>query len=109
MDRTRPDTILARRASAGSYLTGFFLAALFTVLAFVAAAAKFFVPPGIILVCIAGLATVQILAHLHYFLHLDAPRLERPNVLTLICTGLILILFVACTLWIMSDLNYRMM
>jgi cytochrome o ubiquinol oxidase operon protein cyoD len=47
--------------------------------------------------------------HLHYFLHLDASRRERWNVLALIFTVLIAIIFVAGSLWVMSDLDYRMM
>jgi cytochrome o ubiquinol oxidase operon protein cyoD len=46
---------------------------------------------------------------LHYFLHLDTSSAARWNVLALIFTFLIMILFVGGTLWIMSNLNYRMM
>ena len=52
---------------------------------------------------------VQILVHLHYFLHLDTSSASRWNVLALIFTLLIMVLFVGGTLWIMYTLNYRMM
>ena len=60
--------------------------------------------PGI---CVAGI--LQILVHLHYFLHLDASSTQRWNVLALIFTFLIMVLFVGGTLWVMYTLNLRMM
>ena len=62
-----------------------------------------------VLVGIFGAAIVQILVHLHYFLHLDTSSAARWNVLALMFTVLIMILFVGGTLWIMYNLNYRMM
>ncbi len=56
---------------------------------------------------IAGI--LQILVHLHYFLHLDASSAARWNVAALVFTILIMILFVGGTFWIMYTLNYRMM
>ena len=58
---------------------------------------------------IFGAAALQILVHLHYFLHLDTSSTMRWNVLALVFTVLILVLFVGGTLWIMANLNYRMM
>jgi cytochrome o ubiquinol oxidase subunit IV len=52
---------------------------------------------------------VQILVHLHYFLHLDTSSAARWNLLAMMFTLLILALFVGGTLWIMFNLNYRMM
>jgi cytochrome o ubiquinol oxidase operon protein cyoD len=66
-------------------------------------------PKWAILAAIYCAAVAQILVHLHYFLHLDASRRERWNVLALIFTVLIAIIFVAGSLWVMSDLDYRMM
>jgi len=63
-------------------------------------------------VVVAGIfmaAVVQILVHLHYFLHLDRSSEARWNVLALIFTVFIMVLFVVGTLWIMYDLNLRMM
>jgi cytochrome o ubiquinol oxidase operon protein cyoD len=47
--------------------------------------------------------------HLHYFLHLDTSSTARWNVLAIIFTLIIMVLFVGGTLWIMYNLNYRMM
>ena len=62
-----------------------------------------------VLVGIFCAAVAQILVHLHYFLHLDTSSAARWNVLALVFTVLIMVLFVGGTLWIMSNLNYRMM
>jgi cytochrome o ubiquinol oxidase subunit IV len=52
---------------------------------------------------------VQILVHLHFFLHLDGSSAARWNVTALVFTILILALYVGGTLWIMFNLNSRMM
>ena len=56
-----------------------------------------------------GAAVVQMLVHLHYFLHLDRSSSARWNVLALLFTLLIMFIFVGGSIWIMFDLNYRMM
>jgi cytochrome o ubiquinol oxidase subunit IV len=53
-------------------------------------------------------AFVQILVHLHYFLHLDASSRARWNVLALLFAVLIMVLVVGGTIWIMYNLNYRL-
>ena len=58
-------------------------------------------------ILVAGI--VQILVHLHYFLHLDTTSAARWNEVALMFTILILTLFVGGSLWIMLTLNYRMM
>jgi cytochrome o ubiquinol oxidase subunit IV len=108
MSQASIDSTGVSRGSLKSYLTGFVLALILTAIPFAlvmrgalsgaAALAGIFV---------AGL--VQILVHLHYFLHLDTTSAARWNVLAMIFTLLIMALFVGGTLWIMSTLNYRMM
>ena len=96
------------RGSLKSYLTGFVLSLILTAIPFAlvmsGARSSAATLAGI---CSAGL--VQILVHLHYFLHLDTSSAARWNVAALIFTLLIMILFVGGTLWIMWTLNYRMM
>jgi len=96
------------RGSLKSYLTGFVLSLILTAIPFalVMSGAR---PAAAVLAGICGAGIVQILVHLHYFLHLDTSSAARWNVLALIFTFLIMILFVGGTLWIMSNLNYRMM
>ena len=96
------------RGSLKSYLTGFVLSLILTAIAFALAMRGTLSSTAILAgICSAGL--VQILVHLHYFLHLDTSSAARWNVLAMIFTLLIMILFVGGTLWIMYTLNYRMM
>ena len=103
------DKIRGSGGSRGSYLTGFVMAVALTVFAFVIAMKPGAVAGRVALPCICVAAVVQIAVHLRYFLHLDASAVQRWNVLTLLFTVLLLLLFVGGTIWIMSDLNYRMM
>jgi cytochrome o ubiquinol oxidase subunit IV len=95
-------------ASLKSYIIGFLLSVLLTVLAF---AMVMFGGnhSSVILAFILCAAVLQILVHLHYFLHLDTSSAARWNVLALLCTFIIMILFIGGTLWIMSNLHARMM
>lgn len=58
---------------------------------------------------IASAALVQIAVHLKFFLHLRDSPSARWDILVFIVTVLIIILFVGGSLWIMHNLNYRMM
>jgi cytochrome o ubiquinol oxidase operon protein cyoD len=102
------DSTGVSRGSLRSYLTGFALALLLTAIPFaLVMSSAGSAPATLAAICLAGL--VQILVHLHYFLHLDTSSASRWNVLALIFTLLIMFLFVGGTLWIMYTLNYRMM
>lgn len=98
----------AGRGTFTSYVTGFILSVVLTGLAF------WLVMNGSLskmslLIAIFAAAIAQILVHLHYFLHLGSSSTARWNILSLIFTVLIMILFVGGSLWIMYSLNYRMM
>ncbi|TKB28343.1 cytochrome o ubiquinol oxidase subunit IV [Desulfopila sp. IMCC35006] len=103
IDRTGPS-----RGTFTSYGIGFVLSILLTAIAFWitmnGTASR-----AVILTTIFAAAIAQILVHLHYFLHLDRSSAASWNVLALIFTFLIMVLFVGGTLWIMHSLDYRMM
>ena len=109
MNQTLIDSTGASRGNVKSYTTGLILSIILTAIAFVLVMQGAAIPHGIVFVSIFGAATVQILVHLHFFLHLDTSSKARWNVLALVLTVLIMILFVGGSLWIMSNLNYRMM
>jgi cytochrome o ubiquinol oxidase subunit IV len=102
------DSIGASRGSLKSYLTGFILSLLLTAIPF-ALVMRGTWSASAALAGIFSAGLVQILVHLHYFLHLDTSSAARWNMVALIFTLLIMALFVGGTLWIMSSLNYRMM
>ena len=97
------------RASFKSYTIGFLLSILLTAVAFGLVVYGGEVPRNVILTSILGLALLQILVQLRYFLHLNTSSAARWNVLALASTLIIMILFICGTLWIMSNLNARMM
>jgi cytochrome o ubiquinol oxidase subunit IV len=102
------DSTGASRGNLKSYLTSFVLSLLLTAIPF-ALVMSGALPPSAALAGIISAGVVQILVHLHYFLHLDTSSAARWNVLALIFTLLIMILFVGGTIWIMSSLYSRMM
>ena len=108
MSQASIDSTGVSRGSFKSYLTGFGLALILTAIPF-ALVMRGTLSPGATLAVIFGAGLVQILVHLHYFLHLDRSSAARWNVLALVFTLLIMILFVGGSLWIMHNLNYRMM
>ena len=108
MNQVPIDSIGVSRGSLRSYLTGFVLSLILTAIPFALVMSAAW-SPGATLAAIFGAGIVQILVHLHYFLHLDTSSAARWNVLAIIFTLLIMILFVGGTLWIMYTLNYRMM
>jgi cytochrome o ubiquinol oxidase subunit IV len=108
MSQTPIDSIGASRGSLKSYLTGFVLSLILTAIPFALVMSRTLSAAATLAgIFVAGI--VQILVHLHYFLHLDTSSAARWNVLAMIFTLLIMALFVGGTLWIMYTLNYRMM
>jgi cytochrome o ubiquinol oxidase subunit IV len=99
----------AGKASFKFYTVGFILSILLTAIAFALAIQSGGLPRWTVLTGIFGAAVLQILVHLHYFLHLDTSSSARWNILALVITLLIMILFVGLSLWIMANLDYRMM
>ena len=95
-----PDTHRQHRGEQGksseSYGIGFILSIVLTAIAFALVMSGALSRPAI-LIGIFGAAIVQILVHLHYFLHLDTSSAARWNVLALVFTLLIMILFVGGT------------
>ena len=107
MNQADIDSTGAGRASFKSYATGFIFSIILTVVPF-ALVISGRLSGSAILSAIFAAAIIQILVHLHYFLHLDASSAMRWNVLALLLTLLIITLFVWGTLWIMGHLNYRL-
>lgn len=95
-------------SSVKSYVIGFVLAVILTVIPF-----KIVMDGSIdratTLWIILGMAVVQIIVHLKYFLHLDGSEGQKWNVMALLFTGLILFIVLAGSLWIMHNMNANMM
>ena len=108
MSHSTHDSAGASHGTAKSYLTGFILSIILTVLPFAmvmtGAAAT-----HIILLTVVGCAVVQILVHLVYFLHLNTSSQERWNVVALVFTALIIAIVVGGSIWIMWNTHHNMM
>jgi cytochrome o ubiquinol oxidase operon protein cyoD len=108
MERTDSNNMGAGDITFKNYLTGFILAFFLTIISFGLVLTKV-VPKQI---AVAGLlisATLQMLVHLHYFLHLNRSSAQRWNIIALAFTALLLFIFVGGTIWVMFTLNSRMM
>ncbi len=108
MSQAPIDSTGVSRGSLKSYLTGFVLSLILTAVPF-ALVMSGTLSSSAALAGIFSAGIVQILVHLHYFLHLDTSSAARWNVVAMIFTLLIMVLFVGGTLWIMHSLYHRMM
>jgi cytochrome o ubiquinol oxidase operon protein cyoD len=95
-------------AALRSYLSGFVLALVLTLIPFGLVAAEGMLPRSLIVSGILVAAVAQILVHLYYFLHLNASPGERTNLVTVIFAAIILIIMAGGTVWIMVNLQGQM-
>ena len=90
-----------------AHITGFVLAVLLTVIPFAAVGLKLLAPQTTILV-IAIAAIVQIIVHLRFFLDVRI-KSDRPRAnISLVFAVVLLFIMIGGTIWIMTDLAFRM-
>jgi len=94
--------------SFGSYTTGFVLSVILTVAAF-ALVMNGTLTGQSALFAISGLALVQILVHLVFFLHMNSSSSQRWNVVAFAFTVLTAVIVVGGTLWVMHNVSMHMM
>ncbi|ASV85427.1 MULTISPECIES: cytochrome o ubiquinol oxidase subunit IV [Ochrobactrum] len=98
----------AAHGSLKSYLIGLALAIILTIVPFMLAMNGYFTPATTAAIVI-GMAAVQIVVHLVYFLHLDPKSENGWNILALIFTVIILAIVLAGSIWVMHHLDTNMM
>ncbi|QCI16123.1 cytochrome o ubiquinol oxidase subunit IV [Buchnera aphidicola] len=89
-----------------SYLLGFFLSLILTIIPFFLAIQKIFsnhINYTIILIC----AISQIIVHFIYFLHLDFSLKTRFNLIALLFVIIIIFIVTFGSIWIMYNLNHH--
>lgn len=91
-----------------SYIWGLALAVLLTAAAFGLAVFKILAGTPL-LVAIGVLALVQIAVQFRFFLHVDLSRSKREDLQLILFTGLLVLIMVGGSLWIMTNLDQRMM
>jgi cytochrome o ubiquinol oxidase subunit IV len=94
--------------SLSSYLIGFFLSILLTAASFYLVITRTFSGPLIVLI-LTGLALLQAIVQLWYFLHLG--KESKPHWETLLFLFMVMVILIIAlgSLWIMYDLNDRVM
>lgn len=98
----------APHGSVKTYMTGFMLSIILTVIPFwmvMNGGASHATILGVVLVT----AVVQILVHLSCFLHMNTKSDEGWNMTAFVFTVLIIAILVVGSIWIMWNLNYNMM
>jgi cytochrome o ubiquinol oxidase operon protein cyoD len=61
------------------------------------------------LALLVALCVTQLLVQLVYFLHLGTAKSSRANTAIFLCTGLLIAIVVAGSLWVMHNANVNMM
>jgi cytochrome o ubiquinol oxidase operon protein cyoD len=92
----------------GLYIQGFIFCLILTAISFSLAALKLFSPWVSIFILVA-LAILQAVVQLVFFMHLGKESKPRWKLLVFYFMILILVVVVMGSLWIISDLNYRVM
>lgn len=89
-----------------SYVTGFILSVVLTLAAyFIVVEEKF--APRTMLLAVAGLAVIQLIVQLVFFLHLGREKRPRWNLMAFIFAIGVVIIVVFGSLWIMLSLDSR--
>lgn len=104
----------AASGSKTTYIVGFGLSIILTGLAFLLVQVHvshrhLYPSDNSVLAGLAALAIIQLFVQLTFFLHLSRESKPRWNALALALAVTVVVILVAGSLWIMSNLNYRMM
>ena len=91
------------------YMTGLVLAVILTAIPFWLVMGDVIDSSAWTITIIITLAAVQIVVHMVYFLHLDAKTESGWNLLSLIFTGMLLVIMLVGSLWIMFHLHENTM
>ena len=91
------------------YMTGFVLAVILTVIPFWLVMGKVFPSSNTTGLIILGLAAVQMVVHMVYFLHMDTKSEGGWSLLALVFTLVMVVITMAGSIWVMYHLNHNMM
>lgn len=98
----------AGHGSVKSYVVGFVLSVILTVIPFWAVMTSAFEKATLIPMVLV-LAVVQIIVHLKYFLHLDFSPASRASTFAFLFSALIIVMVVGLSIWILYSANAMMM
>lgn len=89
------------------YIKGFLFALIFTAFPFVIAIYTS-LPVSVVYWTIGIFAIMQLVVHLHYFLHIDLSKQKREDLQLILFSAGLLSIMVGGTLWVLGDLSHRM-
>lgn len=92
-----------------SYIIGFLLSVVLTTVPFYVVMAEVEISLVWALLVIFGLGAVQILVHVHYFLHVSVGAEDGWQFMSLLFTAVILVIILAGSVWVMFHLHQNMM
>lgn len=92
-----------------SYATGFVLSVLLTAVPFYIVLADVNINVSWAVGIIFGLGALQILVHIHYFLHVTVKAEDGWKVMSLLLAAVLLAIILAGSIWVMLHLNENMM
>ncbi|MBM2882839.1 MULTISPECIES: cytochrome o ubiquinol oxidase subunit IV [Chromobacterium] len=98
----------ASHISVKGYLVGFVLSVILTVIPFWMVMGGAFTKQAT-LIGIFALAVVQIVVQLKYFLHLDFSKEGKLNTFSFLFTGMVIVLLVGLSIWIIYSADALMM
>ena len=93
----------------GGYMVGFVLSVLLTAIPFWLVMHKVFARSDITAFVILGIGAVQIIVHMVYFLHMTPKAEGGWSMLALLFTGVLLVILLSGSIWVMYHLNTNMM
>ena len=91
------------------YLTGFVLAVILTAIPFWLVMGKVIANSSTLGFVLLGLAAVQIVVHVVYFLHKNTKTEQGWSMLALLFTFMLLAIMLSGSIWVMYHLNHNMM
>ena len=91
------------------YVTGFVLAVILTAIPFWIVMGNVFDSSRVTAIVILGLAAIQIVVHMVYFLHMNTRSEGGWSLLALIFTLVLVVITLSGSLWVMYHLNHNMM
>lgn len=91
------------------YLAGFLLAAALTAVPFWLVLTHPLGNPGLTGLVVMGLAAVQVVVHMVYFLHMNSRSEGGWTLLALLFTLLLVVIVLSGSLWVMYHLDHNMM
>jgi cytochrome o ubiquinol oxidase operon protein cyoD len=103
------DTHDEAHGSYRSYFIGFGLSVVLTVIPFWVVLSEVEIHLWLALTIIFGLGAVQIMVHVFYFLHVTVKAEDGWQVMSLVFTGILLLIVLVGSIWVMTHLNDNMM